>query len=111
MTILRVNALFDTALAVLLSAGSWDALYDALDLPVPKPALYAQLAGVLLLGWAWLLWTRPLGRVVAAVNALAAALIVVWLAAGKVTSDALGITLFALVAAALVAFAVAEARG
>lgn len=114
MTVLRLDALYGLVLGLLLLAGSWDGLYAALDLPVPKPALYAQIAGVAMLAYAYLLWTardpRWLAAPTAVANAVAAAVIVVWLAAGKVNADALGTTLLALVAAGLVAFAVVEAR-
>ena len=113
MTIFRADAIASVVLGVLLLAGSWDGLYDALDLPVPKPAFYAQLAGVMLLVFAYLLWTREprlLARPIAVGNLVAAAVLVVWLVAGKVNSGALGKTLLALVAVGLVAFAAAELR-
>lgn len=110
MTVSRLNSLYAAGLGLFLGAGSWDGLYEALDLPVPKPSFYAQLAGVMLLGWAWLLWTRPPLGAAAVVNGLAAALLVVWLATGRVPADALGYTLLALVAAAFAVFAALEAR-
>ena len=38
---LRARALLDVALGVLLLAATWDGLYDALGLPLPRPELYA----------------------------------------------------------------------
>jgi len=113
MTVFRLDGLYCLVLGALLAAGSWDALYETLDLPVPKPAVYAQVAGIVLLVFAYLLWRRdprPLAGPVAAGNAASAALLVVWLVTGKLEAGALGTTLVALVAAGLAAFALVEAR-
>ena len=84
--VLRLDAICDASLAIFLLASSWDALFEFLGLPVPKPALYAQLLGAALVGLAiveWLVAGRPgqreVARGVAVGSALAATLIVVWL--------------------------------
>jgi hypothetical protein len=41
-------SLVDLAVGLLLLAGAWDGLYDALDLPQAKPALFAQAGGAAL---------------------------------------------------------------
>jgi hypothetical protein len=50
-----MDALFDAAMGLLLLSASWDGLFEALGLPVARPAFYAQLAGGLLLAYV-LLW-------------------------------------------------------
>lgn len=115
--VLRADAVFDAALGVLLVSATWDGLYAALDLPHAAPELLVQIAGVLLLAFAYLLWIAPEGRdlrrriaLAAAVANLASALvIVVWLINGELGVGALGTALLALVAAVLAGFAAAEA--
>jgi hypothetical protein len=88
----RARAVLDLALGVLLLGATWDALYDALDLPLPRPELYAQLAGTALIAFAYLLWIAPrndnLLRAVALAaaigNALATVVLLVWLVRGDV---------------------------
>ena len=49
-------------LAIFLLLGTWDELYDTLDLPHGVPALTAQLGGAAFAGLAYLLWaaaSRP----------------------------------------------------
>ena len=116
--VLRADAVLDFVLGLLLLAATWDALYDILDLPRPRPVLYAQLAGALLLAFAYLLWraatdealTRPIAAVVAGVNAAGAGLIVAWRLFTDFDVGALGTALLVLVAGALVVLAVVEAR-
>ena len=110
--------MLDLLLGLLLLSGTWDALYNALDLPPPRPVLYAQLAGALLLAFAYLLWTaaadrvltRPVAAVVATVNAAGAILVITWRFFTDFEVGALGTTLLLAVAAALVLLAVVEAR-
>ena len=45
-----VDAVYSAATGVVLALGTWDGLYDALDLPQGKPAIFTQVAGALLLG-------------------------------------------------------------
>ena len=85
--VLRLDAVGTAALGVLLILGTWDALYEALDLPHLGPALLAQLGGAGLLGLAYLLWIAPrspemaraVALVAAVVNGLAAVIIALWL--------------------------------
>ena len=46
--VLRANAVFDFAAALLLLAGTWNGLWDALDLPQGEPALFVQVGGATL---------------------------------------------------------------
>jgi hypothetical protein len=86
--VLRVDAILDVALGAFLLLAAWDGLYRAVGLPSPEPAIFAELGGVLLFGFAYLLWVAPdyavLARRVAEAaalgNGLAAALIALWLA-------------------------------
>jgi hypothetical protein len=89
---LRARALLDVALGLLLLAATWDGLYDALGLPLPRPELYAQIAGAALLGFAYLLWISPrndnltpaVALAAAIGNALSAVILLVWLVRGDV---------------------------
>jgi hypothetical protein len=84
---LRVSAVATALLGALLVLGTWDGLYERLDLPQALPALGPQIGGVGLLALAWLQWsavsTPPLWRPVALAGALfylgAAAVIAAWL--------------------------------
>jgi hypothetical protein len=109
-----MDALFDAAMGLLLLSASWDGLFEALGLPVARPAFYAQLAGGLLLAYAFLLWhdggARRLVAATAGVNALGVVVIVVWLLSGDLGAETLGEVLLWLVAAALAVFAVLELR-
>ena len=115
--VLRADALLDLAVGVLLLLAPWDGLYAALDLPHAKPELFVQVAGGLLVAFAYLLWvaptaevlTRQVALVAAVANALAVVLIVGWLVAGGLGIGALGSALLIAVAAALALFAGAEA--
>jgi hypothetical protein len=106
--VLRLDAICDAALALFLLSSTWDALFEFLGLPVPKPAFYGQLLGAALVGLAileWLVAGRPgereVARGVAAGSALAATLIVVWLVSGRLDTDGHGDILLWLVAAFL----------
>lgn len=116
--VLRADALFDLGLGALLLVAGWEGLYDALGLPPARPAIFAVLAGVLLVGFAYLLWVAPdytvLGRRVAEaaaiVNGVSAAAVLLWLASGPAGIDPLGVVIMLLVAGALAVFAGLEAR-
>jgi hypothetical protein len=119
--VLRLDAVLDGAVGVLLILGTWDGLYLALDLPHMGPALLAQLGGAALLGFAYLLWTAPrsaeLGRTVALasaiVNALGASIIAAWLVVrspAEIYIGTQGVVELAAAAVVLAAFALAEAR-
>ena len=93
-----VDAVYSAATGVVLALGTWDGLYDALDLPQGKPAIFTQVAGAVLLGVAYLLWlgTRtpalalPLARAAAIMNALSAGLFIAWLIHGDLGIGTLG---------------------
>jgi hypothetical protein len=53
----RVAAVVSAVLGALFLSGTWDGLYDALDLPQAQPALGPQIGGLALLGFAFLFWT------------------------------------------------------
>jgi len=116
--ILRSDALFDLALATVLLLSAWNGLYEALGIPPARPAIFALLAGALLLGFAYLLWVAPdyavLGRRVAEAaaiaNGLGAAVIVLWLASGPTGVRPVGVALMLLLAGALAVFAGLEAK-
>jgi hypothetical protein len=125
--VLRVHAVVTLALGALLVADSWDGLYEWLALPQALPALLAQVGGVFLVAFAYLLWRsaaatvelrRTVATAAAGANGAAAAIIVLWLIIrGKadlaVTTQGIVDTqgIVELIVAALVraAFAVGEA--
>jgi hypothetical protein len=53
----RVAAVISALVGALLILGSWDGLYDELDLPQALPALGPQIGGIGLLALAFLLWS------------------------------------------------------
>ena len=113
----RLDAACDAVLALFLLAATWDDLYEFLGLPVPKPALYAQLLGAALVALAIAEWTlagrpgsRELAGAVAVGSTLGAAIIVVWLLSGRVTGDVHGEVILWFVAAALALEAALHAR-
>jgi hypothetical protein len=83
----RVAAIVSATVGVLFVLGTWDGLYDALDLPQALPALGPQIGGMALLGFAFLFWSAAasveLRRPVAIAGVLlylgAAVLIASWL--------------------------------
>jgi hypothetical protein len=109
------DAVFSALVSLLLLAGTWDGLYDALDLPQAQPALLAQVGGAVLWGMAYLLWLAartpalmvPVARASALMSVVAAAVIVAWLINGELGIDALGTTLLIVAAVVLAAFAAA----
>jgi hypothetical protein len=122
--VLRVDALSNSSLALFLVAASWDRLYDAVGLPPPHPAWYAQLLGAVLVAFAiveWALAGTPGERVVtfaAAVGSLlAAGILAVWLLAGETGADTVGViglwsvVGFLAVAAAIHAIVLLRSRG
>ncbi len=115
---LHADALFDFALGLLLVLAVWDDLFLALGLPPARPAIYAEIAGVLLWGYAYLLWvapdyaglTRRVATVTAAANVAAGALLLLWVASGPGGMEVLGGVLIVAGALALLGFAYLEAR-
>ncbi|MFL5836832.1 MAG: hypothetical protein ACJ76K_09660 [Solirubrobacteraceae bacterium] len=125
--VLRVHAVVTLALGALLVADSWDGLYEWLALPQALPALLAQVGGVFLVAFAYLLWRgaaanvelrRTVATAAAGANGAAAVIIVLWLIIrGKadlaVTTqgivDTQGIVELIVAALVLAAFALGEA--
>jgi hypothetical protein len=109
-----VDAVYSAITGLLFLAGTWDGLYDALDLPQARPAIFVQSGGAVLLGVAYLLWlgTRtpalmlPLARASAIMNGLAAAGIVAWLIHGGLHIGTLGKVELVAAAAAMGVFTV-----
>lgn len=67
--VLQANAVLDFVAGLLLLSGTWDGLWDALDLPQGRPALFMQVGGAALLGFAYLLrWPEPVRRKVSGSN-------------------------------------------
>jgi hypothetical protein len=85
-----IDAILSAGVGLLLLAGTWDGLYDALDLPRARPAMFVQIGGAGLWGAAYLFWlgTRtpalmlPLARAGAIMNGLGAGVLIVWLIRG-----------------------------
>lgn len=114
---LRADAVFDAGMGALLLMASWDALYEALGLPLAVPAMYAQVAGGLLCGYAYLLWTgatapgvRRLAGTTAVVNVAGVVVLGIWLVSGELGAETLGEVVLWAAVVALAAFAVTEAR-
>jgi hypothetical protein len=117
--VLMANAVLDFLAGLLLLAGTWDGLWDALELPQGKPAVFVQVGGAALVGWAYLLWRAadapPLRASVALAAAiadgLAALVILIWLVAGELPDyvDTLGTILLIALVLVLGGFAVLKA--
>jgi apolipoprotein N-acyltransferase len=113
------NAVFDFAAGLLLLTGTWEGLWDALDLPQGKPALFVQVGGAALVALAYLLWRAadepPLrasvARGAAGADGLAALVVLVWLVTGELPDDvdALGTILLIALVLVLGVFAVLKA--
>ena len=118
--VLQANAGFDLAAGLLLLMGTWDGLWDALDLPQGQPALFVQVGGAGLLGFAYLLWRAadesplraPVALAAAGADGLAALVVLVWLVTGELPDDvdALGTILLIALVVVLAVFAVLKAR-
>lgn len=116
--VLRGDALLDIGLGSLLLLAAWDDLYAVLGLPPPEPAVFAEIGGVLLLAFAYLLWVAPdyavlvrrVGEAAALTNAAVAVLIALWLATRPDGLEVTGWILTVVVAAALALMAYLEAR-
>jgi hypothetical protein len=118
--VLLANAVFDLAAGLLLLTGTWDGLWDALDLPQGQPALFVQVGGAALLGWAYVLWRAadepplrtPVALAAAVADGLAALVVLIWLVTGELPDDvdALGTILLIALVVVLGAFAVLKAR-
>lgn len=86
-----IDAVFSAVIGLLLLAGTWDGLYDALELPQGQPALGVQIGGAVLVGVAYLLWLAartpalmlPVARASALMSGLATGILVAWLINGE----------------------------
>jgi hypothetical protein len=117
--VLLANAVLDFLAGLLLLSGTWDGLWDALDLPQGKPAIFVQVGGAALVGWAYLLWRAadapPLRASVALpaaiADGLAALVVLIWLVAGELPDyvDTLGTILLIALVLVLGVFAVLKA--
>jgi hypothetical protein len=72
--ILRAAALAALLVGVVLVLGSWDGLYDALDVPQSLPAIGTQVGGVALIALAYVLWAGAARSELTATAAVAGAL-------------------------------------
>lgn len=114
--VLFFDALFDLGLALLLLLSPFATLYAALQLPPAQPALYGQLLGLALLGFAWLLalatfrgeLTVPVARMAGPVNLASALLIGAWLIVFDLPVQGAGRIWLALLAAMLAFFALLQ---
>jgi hypothetical protein len=122
--VLRVDAVSNGSLAVFLLAASWDAAYEALGLPPPEPAWYAQLLGAVLVAFALVEWSlagttaeRAVTFAASVGSVLAAGVLAVWLLAGESGADTHGVVAlwsvvaFLAVAAAVHAVVLVRSRG
>ena len=118
--VLLANAVFDLAAGLLLLTGTWDGLWDALDLPQGQPALFVQVGGAALLGWAYVMWRAadepplraPVALAAAVADGLAALVVLIWLVTGELPDDvdALGTILLIALVVVLGVFAALKAR-
>ncbi|MEX2267082.1 MAG: hypothetical protein WEA75_00200 [Acidimicrobiia bacterium] len=119
--VLKANALVSLVFGVLMLAATWEDLYAELDIPVPRPWVYAQLLGAVLVGLAYVAWqaardegqTRFVARELALMDAIGFVVISVWVFSddpGVPSSGSLGSWIFDLTAAGLAILAVLEAR-
>lgn len=118
--VLRLDAAFHAVVGVVLVLSTWDGLYDAVALPKPNPALLAQLGGIALVTFAYLLWLagdvaalrRPVALASASANAGSAVTIGLWLVLRgeeDLLIDSGGMVLLGVVAVVLAGFAIAQA--
>jgi drug/metabolite transporter superfamily protein YnfA len=118
--VLRANAVLDLAAGLLLLAGTWDGLWDALDLPQGQPALFVQVGGAALVVVAYLLWRvaddppsrGPVALAAAVGDGLAALVVLIWLVTGELPDevDTLGTILLIALVVVLGVFAALKAR-
>jgi len=119
--VLKVNAVTSLLLGVVMLAATWEELYEELELPVPRPWVYAQLLGAVLIGLAVIVWhaasnpdhTRIAARGLAIMDTIGFVVIAVWVFSddpGVPSSGSLGSWIFDLTAVGLAIFAALEAR-
>lgn len=109
-TLVRIDAVFEGVLGVVLVAGGATGGLGAADFPHPVGAAVAVVVGCLLLVLAVFLWRSGVSITALAVgNALTAAVAVIWLLAADGFSTA-GTWVLALTIGGLAALAAAQAR-
>src|SRR5688572_16104749 len=99
--IFHADSLFDVGIGLLLLLAGWEGLYRAVGIPPARPPIFAQLLGVALLGFAYLLWVAPdyssmsrrVAEVAAAGNGASTALLLLWLATGPGGLSSVGLVL------------------
>jgi len=112
--VLLADAAFSVAVGLLFLAGTWDGLYEALDLPGSHPAVFLQIGGAALWGVAYLLWLAsrtptlmlPVARAAALINGISTLIVAVWLIHGGLGTGTLGDVLLAAAAAVTALFTV-----
>ena len=116
---LRADAAFDAGFGLLTFFAPWlDPVFNALELPNPKPEIFTQLTGGLLVAFAYLLWSapaspalaRPVALAVGLVNLAGALLVGAWLLSGALGTGLIGTVLLTAAALALLFFALGELR-
>jgi hypothetical protein len=106
---------------VVLLAATWKELYEEIDTIAPAPWLWAQLAGGMLLGFAYLAWrasadpdaNRSLIQVLSVLNVAGFACIGIWLFSDDVgvpSSGSLGSWLIDVAAVVILVLGIIEAR-
>jgi hypothetical protein len=119
MSVAQVRMLFliaavsDVVFGLLFLTGTWDGLYDALELPQGRPAIFVQVGGAVLCQLAYLYWIAartpalmaPVARGAALAYALTVIIIVAWMIHG-LEIGTLGDVLLIATAAASALFAV-----
>lgn len=119
--VLKINAAVSLLLGAVMLAATWKDLYRELELPLPRPWVYAQLLGAVLVGLAVIVWhaasnpehTRIAARGLAIMDAIGFVVIAVWVFSddpGVPSSGSLGSWIFDLTAVGLATFAMLEAR-
>jgi hypothetical protein len=119
--LLRVNAAIDAVLGLVLLASTWDGLYEELDTIGPVPYIWAQIAGGLLLAFAYLTWRasadparfRELIQVLSVLNIGGFVVIGIWLFSddtGVPSSGSLGSWVIDVVAVMILVIGIMETR-
>ena len=117
-SLLRADAVLFALVGVVLLLSPWDALFRALGLPQGSPPLWTQIAGLLLLALAYLLWVAPrdvrltqaVSLAAGAANVAAAVLIGAWVLFADPGTAGRGSALLLAIAAAAVVVGVLELR-
>jgi len=119
--VLKVNAVASLLFGVLMLAATWKDLYAELEIPAPRPWVYAQLLGAVLVGLAYMVWraarddahTELAARGLAIMDAIGFVVIAVWVFSddpGVPSSGSLGSWLFDITAIGLAVMSALEAR-